>query len=264
MLEKKLSWVLTVATLAVASQGCAQPENPQDQAAVEQGSAREQAAAERELAAGQAAVEREYAAAEREFAREQAAAEREFATVQREFARQLSRTKALSAAESANLQRELSKAREELARTVADVARLSAQVRTPALQAFQRNMRFIAGGRSVLGLNIEDTDLGVLVSGVTPNGPAATAGVAVGDTIVSINDVELAQAASDGSGRSPSAALLGQVGNVVPGDEVKLRILRDGDYRDVVVKAGENRLRMPYVVGANDGSWLTTAWAPFR
>ncbi len=34
MLEKKLSWVLIAATLAIASQSTAQPASPQDEAAV--------------------------------------------------------------------------------------------------------------------------------------------------------------------------------------------------------------------------------------
>jgi serine protease Do len=84
----------------------------------------------------------------------------------------------------------------------------------------------------------------VFVTGVTPNGPAATAGVEVGDTIVSINDVELARLAGT---RSPTAALFGQVGTVAPGEDVKLRILRGGDYRDVTVKAGEGALRQPFL-----------------
>jgi S1-C subfamily serine protease len=100
------------------------------------------------------------------------------------------------------------------------------------------------GNQAVLGLNIEDSDFGVFVTGVTPNGPAATAGVEVGDTIVSINDVELARLAGT---RSPSAVLLGQIGTVVPGEDVKLRILRGGNYRDVVVKAGEGSLRQPFL-----------------
>ncbi len=225
MLEKKLLWVLTAATVAIASHSAAQPANPQDEAAVA-----------RELALEQAAVERERANLEREVVREQASAQRE-------------------------LQRELAEAREELARAVGDVARVSAEISRPVLRDVERNLRFMVGGPVVLGLNIEDSDFGVFVSGVTPNGPAATAGVTVGDTIVSINDVELARA----TGRSsPSAALLGQIGNVVPGDDVKLRILRGGDYRDVVVKAGENRLRMPFIVGPNRGSWSTAAWMPFR
>jgi hypothetical protein len=243
MLEKKLSWVLAAATLALGSQSAAQPANPEDQAAIA-----------RELALEQEAAERERAVLEREHVREEAAALRERANVERELALE-------QATAQRDLQRELAQAREELARTVAEVARVSAQISRPVLRDVERNLRFIVRGPAVLGLTIEDTDLGVLVSGVTPNGPASTAGVAVGDTIVSINDVELARAA----GRSaPSATLLGQVGNAVPGDEVNLRILRDGDYRDIVVKADANRLRMPLYIGGDEGSWSTAAWMPFR
>ncbi|RPI61950.1 MAG: PDZ domain-containing protein [Lysobacterales bacterium] len=254
MLEKKLSWIFTAATLAMASQSVAQPANPEGEGAVarelaleQEAAARERAALEREHVRAEAAALRERANVERELALEQAAAERELALEQ--------------ATAQRDLQRELARAREELARTVAEVARVSAQISRPVLRDVERNLRFMVGGPAVLGLNIEDTDLGVLVNGVTPNGPAATAGVAVGDTIVAINDIELARAA----GRSaPSATLLGQVGNVVAGDEVKLRIVRDGDYRDVVVKAGANRLRMPLTIGGDEGSWSPAAWLPFR
>jgi S1-C subfamily serine protease len=218
MLEKKLSSLLAVATLAIASQSPAQPGNPDDQA---------------------------------DFEREHAAA-------QRQMASELAHTKALSAAENATMQRELSQAREQLARAVGDVARASAQMRLPALRGTLPNVRFITGGNVVLGLNIEDSDFGVFVSGVTPNGPAAAAGVAVGDTIVSINDVDLART---GNGSTPSATLLGQIGNVVPGDDVKLRILRGGDYHDFVVKAGENKVfRQPFVF-TDQG--VSVHWMPF-
>lgn len=250
MLEKKVLWVLAAATLAIASQSTAQPASPRDEDAVA-----------RELALEQAAAERERANLEREYALEQAAAVREFAIAQATAQRELAVEQATAHRE---MQRELAQAREELARAVGDVARVSAEISQPVLRDVERNFRnfrFMVGGPVVLGLNIEDTDFGVFVNGVTPNGPAATAGVTIGDTVVSINDVELARA----TGRSsPSAALLGQIGNIVPGDEVKLRILRGGDYRDVVVKAGENRLRMPYVAAARDGRWPTVAWMPFR
>jgi len=235
MLEKKRSWVLIAAALAVAAQSSAQRDSPEAQADLA-----------REFEAQQADFERD-------LAREQAA----LSSVERDFAEQLARSKALTAAENANLQRELSRARQELARAVGDVARVSAQMRQPVQQRTKRDMRVIVGNQAVLGLNIEDSDFGVFVRGVTPNGPAATAGVAVGDTIVSINDVELARA----EGRSsPSAALLGQIANVVPGDEVKLRVLRGGDYHDFVVKAGESNVRAPFVFSADHGAWAGGNW----
>ncbi len=271
MVAKRLSWFLAMAAVAIASQSAAQPANPQDEtaareSALEQAAAeRERAIVEREYAREQAAAERERAAAERELAIEQANAERARAIEQVQAQRELAVEQAAAQRE---LQRELSKAREELARAVSDVARVSAEITKPVLRDVernlrdvQRNLRFRVGSPAVLGLNIDDSDFGVFITGVTPNGPAATAGVTVGDTIVSINDVELAPAEGRGS---PSAALLGQIGNVVPGDDVKLRILRGGDYRDVVVKAGQNQLRVPYVTALGDGQWPTAAWMPFR
>jgi len=250
MLEKKLSSLLAVAALAIASQSAAQPVSKEDQAAAA------------ELAPQVAELERDYARQQADFQREQAALQREYAQqqadYQREHAAALAQTRASYAAENANRQRELSQAREQLARAVGDVARASAQIRQPGMRGSPtRNIRFITGGNAVLGLNIEDSDFGVFVSGVTPNGPAATAGVAVGDTIVSINDVDLAR---KGNGSSPSATLLGQIGNVVPGDDVKLRILRGGDYHDFVIQAGENEfLRQPFVF-TDKGVWSANRW----
>ncbi|HEX7238488.1 MAG TPA: PDZ domain-containing protein [Gammaproteobacteria bacterium] len=251
MLAKKLSSLLTVAALVVASQSAGQPVSEEDQAAAD------------ELARQVAHIERDYARQQADFQREQDALHREFAKQQADFQREhaaaLAQARASNAAENANLQRELGQAREQLARAVGEVARASAQMRQPALKNTLRNIRFIAGGNAVLGLNIEDSDFGVFVSGVTPNGPAATAGVAVGDTIVSINDVDLARK----SGSSPTATLLGQIGNVVPGDDVKLRILRGGDFHDFVIQAGENQfLRQPFVF-TDKGVWSTNHWMPF-
>jgi S1-C subfamily serine protease len=162
-----------------------------------------------------------------------------------------------TAADTAELRRELARAREQLSASAAEIARLSAQMTQPMLRDAMGSVRYIAGGQAVLGLSIEDTELGVRVSGVTPNGPAAAAGVTVGDTIVAINDVELA----GGSVQSPSAALYAEVGNVVPGDEVKLRILRGGDYRDLVVEAAANKLGLPFVfsskLAASPGEWFS-------
>ncbi|HSC14344.1 MAG TPA: PDZ domain-containing protein, partial [Gammaproteobacteria bacterium] len=244
MLEKKSSWLLAVAACAVALQGDAQPPADIHEQALEL--ARQQ----QELAREQEALNREYRQLQADFVREHA-------WRQREFASELSRVKALSAAENVELQQQMVQAREQLARAVGDVARASAKLAQPA-QYRMRGMPFVfAGGQAVLGLSIEDSDFGVFVTGVTPNGPAATAGVEVGDTIVSINDVELARLAGT---RSPTAALLGQIGMVAPGDDVKLRILRGGDYRDVVVKAGEGSLRKPFVFTGNRPVVRLNSW----
>src|SRR5262245_55696375 len=241
MLDKKLASLLAAAALAIASQSPAQG-NTDDESDAD------------ELARQVSDLEREYARQQADFQGEQADRQRELAQQQAEFARD-------HAESQRQMQRELNQAREQLALAVGDVARASAQMRQPALRGKMPNVRFIAGGNVVLGLNIEDSDFGVFVSGVTPNGPAATAGVAVGDTIVSINDVDLART---GNGSTPSATLLGQIGNVVPGDDVKLRVLRGGDFHDFVVKAGEGRFREPYVTLFTDkGMWSAGHWMPF-
>ena len=261
MLEKKLASLLAVCTLAVASQSPAQQGNTDDQPDADE-LALHIGDLERDYARQQADFQREQANLQREFAQQQADFAREHAEVQRQMANDLAHTKALNAAESAKMQRELSQAREQLARAVGDVARASAQMRQPVLRGKMPNVRFITGGNVVLGLNIEDSDFGVFVSGVTPNGPAATAGVAVGDTIVSINEVDLARS---GNGRSPTSTLLGQIGNVVPGDDVKLRILRGGDYHDFVIQAGENKFfRQPFVFSDKGVNvWAGNHWMPF-
>lgn len=251
MLENKLPWVLSLAACALASQSVAQqPVDPHEAA--------EFARQQQEFARQQDAFAREQAALEREVARQQADFAREQAAAQREMAGQLSHMKVLSAAENAKMQEQMVQAREQLAVAVGDVARASAQLTQPV--QYRTRMPFVfAGNQAVLGLNIEDSDFGVFVTGVTPNGPAATAGVEVGDTIVSINDAELARVAGT---RSPTAALLGQIGMVAPGDDVKLRLLRGGDYREVVVKAGEGRLRQPFVF-TSDQPFRLNAWGAF-
>ena len=238
MLVKTTLCVLALAACAVASQGAAQDSaRAQDQAA------------------------KEFARQQQEFAQQQAELEREHAAAQREYSNELSRAYRLTAADQAEMQKQLTQAREQLAVAVGDVARASAQLAKPAQYAGRRGSAFVfAGGQPVLGLNIEDSDFGVFVTGVTPNGPAAKAGVTVGDTIVSINDVELARVAGT---KSPSAALLGQIANVVPGEDVKLRVLRGGDYRDVVVKAGEASLRQPFVFTGDRPVVRLNSWGAF-
>jgi PDZ domain-containing protein len=265
MLVKKSSCVLALAACVVASQGAAQ-----DSARAQDEAAREVARQEQEFAhqqqefvRQQQEFAREQAALHREFARQQEAFQREHVAAQRERVNQLgelSRTNALSALENADVQEQLAQAREQLAVAVGQVAR-AAQLAQPAQHATRKGTSFVfAGGQPVLGLNIEDSDFGVFVTGVTPNGPAAKAGVTVGDTIVAINDVELARIAGT---RSPSAALLGQIGTIAPGEDVKLRILRGGDYRDVVVKAGEGWLRQPFVFTGDRPVVRLNNWGAF-
>ena len=179
--------------------------------------------------------------------------------------------------EQADLQRELQKARQDLQGAAREVARLSAQLVNPVVKDVTRRFSY-STHRGMLGLAIEDTDLGVRVTGVTPNGAGSEAGVAVGDTIVAIDGAELAAPPAAGAKRqSPSQLLLGQLDNVKPGDDVELRVMRDGDYRTVHVKAREasfdvfvnsNFPSLPNVTNLpnvwSGGFWRHNVWADLQ
>ncbi|MFQ5349915.1 MAG: PDZ domain-containing protein [Thermoanaerobaculia bacterium] len=60
-------------------------------------------------------------------------------------------------------------------------------------------------------------DSGVLVSRIAPDSPAAAAGVAVGDVIISV----------DGEPLSTTGQLVGRIGHRQKGDEVELGVVRD-------------------------------------
>ena len=182
--------------------------------------------------------ERQAEAQRRDAQRAQAEAQRAQAQAQRA---QAQAQRAQAQGDQADLQRELQKAREQLQEAAREVARLSARLVNPVVKDVTRQFQYsYSQHRGMLGLAIEDTELGVRVTGVTPNGAGAEAGVAVGDTIVAIDGAELAAPPAAGARRqSPSQLLLAQLGNAKPGDDVELRILRNGDYRMVHVKARE-------------------------
>ena len=222
---------------------------------------------------GQQQAERQAEAQRRDAQRAQAEAQRAQAQAQRAQA-QVQRAQAQG--EQSEVQRELEKAREQLQEAARDVARLSAQLVNPVVKDVTRQFGYsYRTHRGILGLAIEDTELGVRVTGVTPNGAGAEAGVAVGDTIVAIDGAELAAPPAAGAKRqSPSQLLQAQLGNVKPGDDVELRIMRNGDYRMVHVKArepsfdvfvGPNLPNLPNLPNVwTDGFWRHNVWADLQ
>jgi S1-C subfamily serine protease len=110
------------------------------------------------------------------------------------------------------------------------------------------NYRFVRsddmGDRAVLGINTSggskrDT-LGLLISSVTPGGPAEKAGLTEGDRIVSINGTSLKVAPSDAGepemGGMMSRRLVRTMSNLKAGDEVTLVVLSNGSTKTVKVK----------------------------
>jgi len=69
---------------------------------------------------------------------------------------------------------------------------------------------------------------GALVADVTPGGPSDTAGLKAGDLVLAVNGRQV----------ETSADLLRQVALTHPGDEVRLRVRRDGRMQEIVVRAG--------------------------
>lgn len=136
------------------------------------------------------------------------------------------------------LAEDMAAAQRELEAAARKVATLSGQTVEPIVRDFQRRFRY-TGQRAMLGVNIEDTERGARIAGVSPGGPAADAGLKVGDTIISMDGADLAAPRSAaGASQSPTELLLAQMGNVDPGDSVKLRVMAEnGAERDVTIRA---------------------------
>lgn len=171
----------------------------------------------------EARAERDQAQAREAVRQAQAELEREQVRVRSEFERS-----------SAEAQRQLAQARTELERAARDLARLSAE--NGVLAKGARGL-YLYAGRATLGINLdlESTELGVRVVGVTPHGPAATAGVVVGDVIVAVDGMDLTGLGPP----SPAQRLIEHTRDLSPGETVELRVLRDGDYRDLEVVTRE-------------------------
>jgi hypothetical protein len=143
----------------------------------------------------------------------------------------------------------------------------------------RRDRGFIFAGfdspRAVLGITTgasgssRDT-LGVLVTSITPNGPAERAGIEEGNRLQSINNVNLRLAAADADDREMSGLmtrrLTRELNRIKPGDEVELRVYGGGRTRSVRVRttdadslyATRRRVRMDAddraTIGVNLGS----------
>src|SRR5262245_53115334 len=148
------------------------------------------------------------------------------------------------------LSEEMAAAQKQLEDAARKVATLSGERVQPIVRDFERRFRY-TGQRAMLGVNIEDTERGARIAGVSPGGPAADAGLKVGDTIISMDGADLAAPRSTaGASQSPTELLLAQMGNVDPGDSVKLRVLAEnGAERDVTIQARqitpETFIRLP-------------------
>jgi C-terminal processing protease CtpA/Prc len=175
-------------------------------------------------------------------ARAQALSQYEQQRVQAETLKEQARVQAAQFEETQKahsaLAEEMAAAQKELEDAARKVATLSGQRVEPIVRDFERRFRY-TGQRAMLGVNIEDTERGARIAGVSPGGPAAEAGLKVGDTIIAIDGADIAAPRSAaGASQSPTELLLAQMTNVDPGDSVKLRVLAEsGTERDVTIQA---------------------------
>jgi len=123
--------------------------------------------------------------------------------------------------------------------------------RRPNVRVFLRGGEF--GAKSMIGISTSSTGtrdtLGLLVTAVTPNGPAEKAGIVEGNRIASINGVNLRLAAAD-AGQDDmqgitARRLTRELGKVEPGTEVELRVYADGQWKNVKVKTVSPDSLMP-------------------
>jgi S1-C subfamily serine protease len=137
-------------------------------------------------------------------------------------------------AERARTRAQLEEARERLAEAAREVAELSTQLG----ERERRDILFFRDGedqlvhrRAMLGVQIDPQsgNDGARVRSVSPGGPAADAGLVSGDVIVSIDGKSLV-------GKENSyRALVAKMSEVRPDEKVKVRVLRSGKHKDLVV-----------------------------
>jgi serine protease Do len=116
------------------------------------------------------------------------------------------------------------------------------RVRTPRAEVW--SMAGEDDGRAVIGIGTSsggDRDtLGLLITNVTPGGPAEQAGLEEGNRIAAINGVRISLSSAD-AGEPDMRGILSrrftrELRKVKAGDNVELRVYDDGQFRNVRIK----------------------------
>ncbi|HJX21292.1 MAG TPA: PDZ domain-containing protein [Steroidobacteraceae bacterium] len=142
-----------------------------------------------------------------------------------------------------DLDAQLEAARKRLEEAAHEVAQLSSQLSGTVIQQV---MPF-EPGHAIIGVQLEPATgaAGARVREVSPGGPAAEAGVHVGDVIVAVNGTEL-------KGDEPARQVIRIMRDVKPDARVQLRVLRDGKTRELTVTARPGPAALASVHGLSD------------
>ena len=134
----------------------------------------------------------------------------------------------MQAGGNTDVEAQLEAARRRLEQAANEVAQLSTQLGTVAID---QTMPF-EPARVIIGVQLEPTSdgVGARVREVSPGGPAAEAGIRVGDVIVAVNGTNL-------SGPKPARQVVTIMHDVKPDGRVGVRVLRDGKPRDFTLTA---------------------------
>ena len=129
------------------------------------------------------------------------------------------------------LEAKLAAAQKKLEEATREIAELSVRMSKPLMDNF---MLFGMEGppRAVIGVQLDPNSGkdGARIQEVSPGGPAADAGLHVGDVIVAVNGTDV-------KGHEPARQVVHLMRDVEPDGKVKVRVMRDGKSQDFVVTA---------------------------
>lgn len=129
--------------------------------------------------------------------------------------------------------RQLQQARRRLQHAAQQIAALSARLAGPAIQRAIHNTEWLTNPRQgLIGVQLDNSGgpKGADIRAVTPGGAAQQAGVRAGDVIVAVNGTALGH-------RDPTRRVVQLMRHVTPGENVTLRVLRDGKPRQFTMVA---------------------------
>ena len=211
----------------------AEAERARQEAEVAHQGAKKAAEMAREAARINTEMSREVARSEAESAREAAQMNSEMSREESEQRRQhserMSRENVLQKEELTRTREELSKAHRELREATRIVARAHRDLgRTDDLHGATRHVNL--GDRAVIGVVLgKESDQGVQLIGVSPDGPAERAGLEQGDIMVSIRGVDLA------SNDEARQSVFQVMSDADDGEEMAVVVNRDGESLEYTV-----------------------------